>query len=148
MTALPGPPDGFPTPGKPLDVVGSGTTTIDNEAGARETIAYLVIDTSRRPDVADIARVHLDEGPGQSHVWWEVADSGRSLVLHCQVLRPAQCRFSVAIPLPVGESVLVAAAKIGAVVVMPNSSTGPTLQLEVRAAEVFGALTQAKHLRA
>src|SRR5205823_9487556 len=62
-------------------------------------IPVVRVDAGKRPDVADLVRVHRLEGEGEvlsqwiyildgEKLWWIFAD--------CRVLRPARCRFLLA----------------------------------------------------
>ena len=134
-------------PGPLLEIIGFGDGPITNEQGEQERIAYIIFDPAGRPDVADIARVHMTEGAGQATTWFDVIDEGRTLAMHVEVVAPVRCRFSLAVPVPAAAHTLAAGASIGAVVLMPVGSKGPTLQVAMRPEDVVEALDLAKHMR-
>ncbi|MEX0848340.1 MAG: hypothetical protein WD023_11240 [Ilumatobacteraceae bacterium] len=91
----------------PIDVVDTGIT-IDQDGAAFPTV---VIDVSDRPDVADLPRVHAQEGIGDLRTVVDVA--GDELILTVAVTTPVTATFSMRFSLREHLEVLAHAAIAG-----------------------------------
>ena len=121
--------------------------TLRNEHDEDEALAWLIFDPRHRLDVVDVARVYLQEGPGPVALWYDVIDQGRTLIMHVDAQSPARCRFSIAIPVPAAERVLLEALKLGSLVLMARGSSRATLEVHPDKMELIKALNQARTLR-
>jgi hypothetical protein len=91
----------------PIDVADTGIA-IDEDGAAFPTV---VIDVTDRPDVADLPRVHAQEGIGDIRTLVEVA--GDELLLTVVVTTPVAARFSIRFSIAAHVEVLAHAAIAG-----------------------------------
>lgn len=103
------PPDSASSPAAgadppPVEVLGSGWT-VDGDGALHPTV---VLDVGRRPDVADLPRVHASEGVGDLTTSLR-RDDGAVLLDVCMT-SPVRAAFSMRLVLPEHRDVLDAAA--------------------------------------
>jgi hypothetical protein len=70
---------------------------------APQIIALGWVDTSGRPDIRDLGRVHATDGAGEVRCTWAYVDEWLPesyFVFHIDMLRPVQTSFRIAIHLP------------------------------------------------
>ena len=92
---------------KPIAVVGMGITM--SEDG--EPFPTIVLDAQLRPDVTDLARVHMIDGIGDIQTFLEPNEAG--VVLRVRLSSPVMAEFDVQLLLPDHVPVLIDAAKAG-----------------------------------
>ena len=90
-----------------LEVLETGRTLGDD--GTWYPTALL--DVADRPDVADLARVHADEGIGDLTTSMSV--QGDQVTLLVELHRPVRCRFGIAMRSPAHLPLLIDAAATG-----------------------------------
>jgi hypothetical protein len=90
-----------------ISVLGMGITL--SEDG--EPFPTVVLDVESRPDVSDLARVHMLDGIGDIETFLEPNDAG--VVLRVRLSSPVSAEFAVQLLLPDHAPVLVDAATAG-----------------------------------
>ncbi len=104
----------------PVDVLEVGITW-DEDGTASPTV---VLDVTRRPDIADLPRVHALEGVGD--IATTLALVGSTALLTVTLTRPVRSEFTVAFVLPDHAEVLAHAALAGSLLLAttPPSAEG------------------------
>lgn len=124
----------------PLQVLDIGRTLGEDD----DWYPTVVVDTSGRPDVADLARVHALEGVGDLTSWITATDDG-GLLLEVVLSHPVECRFGIDLRLPEHLPLIVDAAGCGRLLVATTPPAGgenpPWLALYLDPGLLAAALT-------
>lgn len=78
-------------------------------------IPHLWIDAAKRPDIADLTRVHHTEGDGDYTYRWLYVDEHLPealIILQVDLERPVKERFTLVFPLPVSVPLLASIAQV------------------------------------
>jgi hypothetical protein len=126
-----------------LTVVSTGYIT-DPDDGA--TVAAMLLDTSTRPDVADLARVHAIDGVGDLRCGLGVYDVGppEAWLVRVEVVvdHPVRCRFHAVVGWLEQRTWLAAVVHGASVAVGTQDPDGYWLRLNVNPALVAPVLDQ------
>lgn len=90
-----------------ISVLGMGIT-VSEDGQAFPTV---VLDVETRPDVSDLARVHMIDGVGDIETFMEPNDAG--VVLRVRLSSPVTAEFALQLILPDHAPILVEAASAG-----------------------------------
>lgn len=105
----------------------------------------VVVDVTRRPDVADLARVHAVEGTGDLTTYLSMVAGG--LVLVVALTRPVECRFAIEFRIPDHLPCLIDAAVAGHLLVattLPGEHNPAWLALDLDPGLLVSALAAAR----
>lgn len=111
---------------EPLHIISAGTT-IDTDGISFPTV---VVDTSIRPDVRDLARVVASEGVGDLATTGDIGmdAKGRTVIrLMARATAPVNVEFSLVFPMPAYAELLGDAARMGCLVIAAATGDPPEI---------------------
>lgn len=90
----------------PVNIVGDGLVSTVTRGEGR-FIPALILDTSQRPDIDELLRVHQHYPPGDAaSTWASVPLSKASIALNLRFIKPIECEFAISF-IPEAHAILI-----------------------------------------
>lgn len=120
-----------------VPLLGCGILALPTQDGSEIEMPIAYLDCRRRPDVADLARVHRLEGEGDQVATWTfclapgVPGVESLAVLDLRLVRPVRCRFSIAFEMISHAAILNAIVKAEKLIVAHRDPTAAESYREI-----------------